>query len=79
VTLLSAGTDGTDGPTNVAGGIVDGCTAERIRRAGFDPAAELRKHNSNPVLTALEDTIITGSTGNNVRDLRVIYIGKAQS
>jgi len=74
----SVDSDGTDGPTNVAGGIVDGYTAERIQQAGFDLAEELRRHNSSPVLEAIGDTIMTGNTGNNVRDLRVVYVGKPQ-
>jgi glycerate 2-kinase len=79
IVIGSVDSDGTDGPTNAAGGIVDGQTVERIGKAGFDLAEELKRHNSNPVLEALEDTIITGNTGSNVRDLRVVYVGRPQS
>ena len=79
IVIGSVDSDGTDGPTDVAGGIVDGLTAERIRQSGFDLAEEINRHNSNPILRALNDTIFTGNTGNNVRDLRVIYVSQSQS
>ncbi len=75
IVIASADSDGTDGPGNFAGGIVDGYSMERIKTAGFDLAEELRHHNSTPVLQALGDNIYTGNTGTNVRDLRVIYVG----
>ncbi len=75
VVMASVDSDGTDGPGNFAGGIVDGDTFERVRQAGFNLGEELRHHNSTPVLQALGDAIYTGNTGTNVRDLRVIYIG----
>ncbi len=76
IVIGSVDSDGTDGPTNVAGGIVDGYTMERINQAGFDLAEELNRHNSGAVLQALNDTILTGNTGTNVRDLRVILVAK---
>ncbi|MFC2038921.1 glycerate kinase [Chloroflexota bacterium] len=79
IVIGSVDSDGTDGPTSVAGGIVDGQTVERINEAGFDLTEELKRHNTNPVLEAIGDTITTGNTGSNVRDLRVVYIGKDQS
>jgi len=75
VVMASVDSDGTDGPGNFAGGIVDGDTFERVKQAGFNLSEELRHHNSTPVLQALGDAIYTGNTGTNVRDLRVIYIG----
>jgi glycerate 2-kinase len=75
IVIGSADSDGTDGPTNIAGGIVDGRTMERVREAGFDIVEELRHHNTSPVLEALGDSIIIGNTGTNLRDLRVICIG----
>jgi glycerate 2-kinase len=75
IVLASIDSDGTDGPTDVTGGIVDGDTMGRIEKLGFDLVKELRKHNSYPVLKALGDAVITGSTGTNVRDLRVVYVG----
>ena len=71
----SVDSEGTDGPTETAGAIVDGETLRRAREAGFDVAAELRNHNSGAVLEALGDGIVTGIRGTNVRDLRVIYVG----
>ena len=70
----SVDSDGTDGPTEYAGGIVDGETTDRVAKAGFNLDAELKNHNSNPVLKALDDLIYTGHSGTNVRDLRVIYV-----
>ncbi len=72
VTVLSAGTDGIDGNSPAAGAIVDGSTVERARAVGFDPAAALVNFNSYPLFEALGDAIITGPTGNNVRDLRIL-------
>jgi glycerate 2-kinase len=72
ITVLSAGTDGIDGNSPSAGAVVDGSTAERAKAAGFDPATALQKFDSYPLLNALGDTIMTGPTGNNVRDLRIL-------
>ncbi len=74
IVIASADSDGTDGPTYVAGGIVDGYTMERIRNAGIDLSKELANHNSYAVLNRLGDHIITGARGTNVRDLRVIFV-----
>jgi glycerate-2-kinase len=75
IVVGSVDSDGTDGPTDVAGGIVDGTTADRVRAAGLDLALELRRHNSNPVLEALGDNAIIGNTGTNLRDIRVVFVG----
>ena len=77
IVIGSVDSDGTDGPTNMAGGIVDGTTSARILEAGFDLGEELRHHNSTPVLQALGDTVVLGNTGTNLRDLRVVYVGAA--
>ncbi len=74
ITVAAADSDGTDGPTDAAGGVVDGFTMERAEQLGLDVAAELRNHNSNHVLTTLGDAIITGVQGTNVQDLRILYI-----
>ena len=74
IVIGSVDSDGTDGPTDIAGGIVDGTTADRIRAAGFDLAEELRRHNTAPVLEALGDAVILGNTGTNLRDIRVVYV-----
>jgi glycerate 2-kinase len=72
ITVLSAGTDGIDGNSPAAGAVVDGSTTERATAAGFDPAAALANFNAYPLFDALGDAIMTGPTGNNVRDLRVL-------
>jgi hydroxypyruvate reductase len=72
VTILSAGTDGIDGNSSAAGAVVDGTTVERARASGLDPAAALARFNAFPLFEALGDAIITGPTGNNLRDLRVL-------
>ena len=72
VTVLSAGTDGIDGNSEAAGAIVDGSTLERARRQGFDAANALAKFDSYPLFHAIGDAIMTGPTGNNVRDLRIL-------
>ena len=72
VTILSAGTDGIDGNSPATGAVVDGSTAERARASGLDAAAALARFDAFPFFTALGDAIVTGPTGNNLRDLRVM-------
>ena len=72
ITVLSAGTDGIDGNSPAAGAIVDGSTIERAQARGLDPTAHLAGFNGYPFFEALGDAIITGPTGNNLRDLRVM-------
>ena len=69
---LSAGTDGIDGNSPAAGAVADGTTMERAKAAGVDPAAALQSFNSYPLFDRLGDAIMTGPTGNNVRDLRIL-------
>lgn len=75
VCCVSIDTDGTDGPTEVAGGISDGQTMERAQAMGLNVAEHLRRHDSAGILTKLGDAIVTGHTGTNVMNLRVIVIG----
>jgi len=70
--VLSAGSDGIDGNSAAAGAIADPTTAARARLFHFNPEESLARFNSCPVFTALGDAIITGPTGNNLRDLRVL-------
>src|SRR5262249_27845886 len=72
ITVLSAGTDGIDGNSAAAGAVADGTTLQRAQKAGLDPAAHLTGFNSAPLFQKLGDSIETGPTGNNVRDLRVL-------
>lgn len=69
--ILSAGTDGTDGPTDAAGAIADGDTLRRSRRSAEEA---LRNNDSYPYFEELKDLIITGSTGTNVMDLHLILV-----
>lgn len=70
--VLSAGTDGVDGNSPAAGAIADADTCQRARRLGLDPEAALRNCDSWPLFHALDDAIVTGPTGNNLRDLRLL-------
>jgi hydroxypyruvate reductase len=74
VTVLSAGSDGFDGNSPAAGGVVDGTTVERARVLGLSVENALAGFNSYEVLAALGDAIETGATGNNLRDLRLVLI-----
>ncbi|MGP8071582.1 MAG: glycerate kinase [Thermoplasmata archaeon] len=69
--VLSVGTDGIDGPTDAAGGWVDGGTVARARERGVDLAAALRQHASYDALERLGSLVRTGPTGTNVMDLHV--------
>ena len=71
VAMLSAGSDGSDGPTDAAGAFVDGSTVARARARGLDPQDFLRRHDSYPLLDALGDLHRTGPTGTNVMDLAI--------
>ena len=72
IAVLSAGTDGIDGVSPAAGAVVDGTTIERAWAAGLNPAEHLQMFNAFPLFENLGDTIQTGPTGTNVRDLRVL-------
>jgi glycerate 2-kinase len=72
ITVLSAGTDGIDGNSPAAGALADGTTVARAGAAGFDVHDALARCDAYPLLHALGDTIVTGPTGTNVRDLRIL-------
>lgn len=72
ITALCAGTDGTDGPTDAAGGIVDGDTIPRGRDLGLDAEKYLEEHDSYRYLEAVGGLFITGPTGTNVMDITVV-------
>jgi len=74
VTTLALGTDGTDGPTDVAGGLVDATTVPRMADRGLDARDHLRRHDATPALRAVDDAVITGPTGTNVMDLRLTLV-----
>lgn len=71
---LAVDTDGTDGPTDAAGGLVSGATAATIRAAGIDPAAALDANDAYTALHAGGALLTTGPTGTNVNDLRVALV-----
>jgi len=71
-TFLSGGTDGRDGPTDAAGGMVDDGTIARMKAAGVDPAALLENNDSYAALAASNDLLMIGATGTNVADLQVL-------
>jgi hydroxypyruvate reductase len=72
LTVLSAGSDGIDGNTRNAGAIADATTVERARAFGFDPEQSLAEFNACPLFTAIGDAVVTGPTGQNLRDLRLL-------
>jgi hydroxypyruvate reductase len=72
ITVLSAGTDGIDGNSPAAGAIVDGTTMERAKARGLAPETSLSEFNAYAFFDKLGDAIITGPTGNNLRDLRIL-------
>jgi hydroxypyruvate reductase len=71
ITVCSVGTDGIDGNSPAAGAIADGQTLARARAAGMDPADFFRRSDAFTFFNRLDDAIITGPTGNNLRDLRI--------
>lgn len=73
-TFLSGGTDGRDGPTDAAGGMVDPDSLGRMRKSGIDPYALLHDNNAYNALIASNDLLITGATGTNVADLQILLI-----
>ncbi len=74
VTVLSGGTDGTDGPTDAAGAIADGETVARARKLGLEPARHLGRNDAYPFFDALGNLIRTGPTGTNVMDVMLILV-----
>jgi glycerate 2-kinase len=72
IAVLSAGTDGIDGNSPAAGAVADGKTLSRATAAGFDVADFMRRSDAYNFFNRLGDAIITGPTGNNLRDLRIL-------
>jgi hydroxypyruvate reductase len=75
VLVFSAGTDGTDGPTDAAGAIATGSTVERAREAGLSAAEYLSRNDSYTFFAALDDLVKTGPTGTNVMDVHLLLAG----
>jgi len=77
VAFLSGGTDGTDGPTDAAGGVVDGGTAAQAGERGLDIHGHLNRNDSYPCLDGVGCLVKTGPTGTNVMDIQVLLaVGK---
>ena len=74
VTVVTLATDGTDGPTDAAGAIIDGTTVRRAQEKGLSPLAYLRDNDSYHFLQALGDLLITGPTNTNVNDLIFVFV-----
>jgi len=74
ITLLSAGTDGTDGPTDAAGAIVDGMTMTRAKSLELDPHEYLRNNDSYNFFLKCGGLFVTGPTGTNVMDIQIVVI-----
>jgi hydroxypyruvate reductase len=72
IVVLSAGTDGIDGSSEAAGAVVDGTTEARARAEGKSIEDALAHFDAYPILQSIGDAIITGPTGNNVRDVRIL-------
>lgn len=77
VLILSAGTDGTDGPTNAAGAMATGSTMERARRLGLNAGRHLANNDSYKFFDRLGDLIRTGPTGTNVMDVHMLLAARS--
>ncbi|WP_297501745.1 glycerate kinase [Thermococcus sp.] len=74
VVILAADSDGTDGPTDAAGGIVDGETLEKLKKAGIDVGEALKRHDSYRALERVGALLKTGPTGTNVNSLVIAVV-----
>ncbi|MFI5449796.1 MAG: MOFRL family protein [Candidatus Bathyarchaeia archaeon] len=74
VVLASIGTDGTDGPTDIAGTIVDGYTVEEAKQKGIDLLQCLKMHDSSNAFRKLGDAIYTSNTATNLMDLILVCV-----
>jgi hydroxypyruvate reductase len=74
ITVLSAGTDGIDGNSPAAGAVADGNSFDRARAMALDPADFYRRSDAYNFFSRLGDAIVTGLTGNNLRDLRILLM-----
>jgi glycerate 2-kinase len=75
LSVAALATDGTDGPTDAAGALIDGCTAQLARQRGLDPVAALERNDSHAILNVTEDLLWTGPTKTNVADV-VLILGE---
>jgi glycerate 2-kinase len=75
IAVLSAGTDGIDGNSPAAGAVANGETLARAAQAGMEPAEYSRRSDAYNFFARLDDAVVTGPTGNNLRDLRIMISG----
>jgi glycerate 2-kinase len=75
IAVLSAGTDGIDGNSPAAGAVADGKSLARAHALGLDPRVAFQRSDAYTLFSRLDDAIITGPTGNNLRDLRILIAG----
>jgi hydroxypyruvate reductase len=78
ITVLSAGSDGIDGNTQSAGAIADPTTVARAHTFGFHLKSSLAAFDACPMFTALGDSVVTGPTGQNLRDLRLLIADSSE-
>jgi hydroxypyruvate reductase len=74
--ILSGGTDGTDGPTDAAGAIVDGTSFQKAEKRGLSPDTYLNNNDSYHFFSQTGELLMTGPTGTNVMDLRIVLVGE---
>jgi glycerate-2-kinase len=74
IAALGLDTDGTDGPTRYAGALIDGTTVSTARQHGIDMQRSLALHDVTPALEAAGDIVLTGATGTNVNDLKLVLV-----
>lgn len=79
IAVLSAGTDGIDGPTDAAGAFADGSTLDRAKKRGLDAAAALANNDSYSFFSQLGDLYQPGPTGTNVMDVKIALISAARA
>ena len=77
--VFSVGSDGTDGPTDAAGGYVDGETLDALKAKDLDVFSVLRENDAYHALRAVDGLVITGATGTNVNDVAVALLRRRAS
>ena len=78
VAVISVGSDGTDGPTDAAGGYVDGYSFSRLVALGVDVDNALNNNDAYNALNLVDGLVITGPTGTNVNDVSMILIDRSE-
>ena len=74
ITFLSAGTDGTDGPTDAAGAFADGQTIAKAEKTSLDALEYLNNNDSYTFFSTIGDLLIAGPTGTNVMDIQIMLL-----